>query len=279
MGCLPDQLGDLADRPLRQPAGRLKRQRLGTETELKNDLAGVGRQRRQEGLVDVRRVAIALGRTGAVAPGQCAGHFVIRHLAVVDVGREMSRRRQDPTVGDAAHVMGDRCVNVVKGLDLPLGRGPRASSDRSGAFWSLAPAAFQLVKCRVELAPLGAGEKPPLQGVLQPVVVLAVPAPGQLGAGAADPRTVEDRVRPAPVIGPLANQGVESPPVPAVDRIGPAVKLAEDDPNAPDELVFWMLREIRQSLLDPGVRLVFDRARRETGSTAHPLDIPRHTGR
>ena len=61
-GMPADQLGDLADRALRQPAGRLERQRLGAEAELKHDLAGMGLQGRQERLVDVRRVAVALGR-------------------------------------------------------------------------------------------------------------------------------------------------------------------------------------------------------------------------
>ena len=33
-----NHFGDLADRPLRQPASRFKRQRLGPKTELKHDL-------------------------------------------------------------------------------------------------------------------------------------------------------------------------------------------------------------------------------------------------
>ena len=39
-------VGDLADRPLRQPAGRLERQRLGAEAELEDDLLAVGFQGR-----------------------------------------------------------------------------------------------------------------------------------------------------------------------------------------------------------------------------------------
>ena len=48
LGVPPDHLGDLADGALREPAGRLERQRLGAEAELKDELAGVCLERRQE---------------------------------------------------------------------------------------------------------------------------------------------------------------------------------------------------------------------------------------
>ena len=52
-GMSADHLGDLADRPLGQPAARLERQGFGAKTELEDDLFAVGLQCRQERLVDV----------------------------------------------------------------------------------------------------------------------------------------------------------------------------------------------------------------------------------
>ena len=87
-----------------------------------------------------------------------------------------------------SHIVGDRGVDVVERPDLSLGGRPGAAADRRGTLGRLAPAALELVERRVELAPLASREEAPLEGVLEPVVVLAVAAAGQLGAGALDAR-------------------------------------------------------------------------------------------
>ena len=76
--------------------------------------SAVGFQGGQERLVDVRRINVALGWPGLLAPAQAHGHLVVGDRPVVDVRREMRRRRQDLLVRDALHVMVDGRVDVVE---------------------------------------------------------------------------------------------------------------------------------------------------------------------
>src|SRR4051812_39437201 len=102
--------------------------------------------------------------------------------------------------------MVDGRVDVVERADDALRLGPGRRADGGGAhgLGRLAPAPLQLVKRGVEFAPLAAGEEPPLQGVLQTLVVLPPAPPGDLGPGPVHPGAVEDGVRPPAVLGPLA---------------------------------------------------------------------------
>jgi hypothetical protein len=100
LGVPADQLGDLADRSLRQPAGCLKWQGLGAKAELKYDFTGVGRQCRQERFVDIRCIAIPLGRPRLRTTSQRPGHLVVRDRSIVDVGRQMGCHRKNPAIRD-----------------------------------------------------------------------------------------------------------------------------------------------------------------------------------
>ena len=111
-------------------------------------------------------------------------------------------------------------------------------ADRRGALGRLAPAPFQLVECRVVLAPLASCEEAPFEGdtgagrhPLRRRDELARCRFARSGA-------VEDRVRPVPIVGPLPDQSVEPPPVAFLDRFGPAIEVSRMILTTQDELVF-----------------------------------------
>ena len=149
----------------------------------------------------------------SIAARQGRLHLGIGHGAEVDVGRDVRGRREDPAVGDLRRRSGRSRRGRRRACGSSRSVGGRPPTDGRGALGRPAPAALQLVQGRVELAPLAAGEEAPFQGVLEPVVVLARLATGDLGAGAADVQAVEDARAPGAVVGPLADQAVEPPPV------------------------------------------------------------------
>src|SRR5262249_45157328 len=80
-----DDLRELADSPLRQPAAGLERQGLRPEAELEHELVPVFLQGRQERFVDVGSVDISLGWPRAAAAGESGFHLRIADNSVVDV--------------------------------------------------------------------------------------------------------------------------------------------------------------------------------------------------
>ncbi len=138
-------------------------------------------------------------------------------------------------------------------IDALAGRA--LSADRRGRLGLPPPAVLQLVQGGVELAPLAAGEEGPFQRVLQPGVVLARAAAGVLGAGAADVQPIEDRMMPGAVVGPLADDLVQPPPVVGRDRLVPIVQVAQNDPHHPGAARVADPRQVGQGLLDPRVGL------------------------
>src|SRR3712207_6779054 len=105
-------------------------------------------------------------------------------------------RGKDSAIRNSLDVVPHRRVYVVEAANRVLGLWSPARADRGGAFHRSAPAAFELVKGRVELSPLAAGKEAPFQRVLQTVIVLAVFAAGDLRPGAADLHAVEDGMVP-----------------------------------------------------------------------------------
>ena len=82
-----DDLSQLSQGLLRNPARRLKRKRLGPQAELEKDLLPVLFEGGQEGLADIGGVDVALGRAGFGPAPQRVGHFLVAGQPVIDVGR------------------------------------------------------------------------------------------------------------------------------------------------------------------------------------------------
>src|SRR6185436_6669002 len=113
-------------------------------------------------------------------------------------GRRTSPGASGPTgagrVGDRLDIMLHRSVDVGKRADGAIGFWPAARADGRGTFRATAPAAFQFVQGGIELAPLAAREKAPLQRILKTRVILAGAPPGNLRSCAPNCRTIEDRM-------------------------------------------------------------------------------------
>src|SRR6266849_5293117 len=114
-------------------------------------------------------------------------------------------------------------MDIGQGTDAASGDRSRAGADGGGTFGRAAPAAFEFMKRGVELAPLAAREKAPLQRVLQAVVVFTFATAGQFGSSALNLQPVKNRMMPDAIVGPFANQAVELPPVVLCDLFSPAV--------------------------------------------------------
>src|SRR5262249_39285150 len=94
--------------------------------------------------------------------------------------------RNDLLVRDAIHVVLDRGVNVIEGLDSAgVSRAGRSANGERG-FGRTSPGPFQIVNRGIILAPLSSHEHTPLERVLEDIVGLALPAPAKLGAGSLD---------------------------------------------------------------------------------------------
>src|SRR5262249_22516809 len=155
-------------------------------------------------------------------------HFPVADRAEVDIGRNVRRRRKDLPVGNAVHIVSNCGMDVVKPADDALGGRSAAGADGTGALGLTSPAALQLIKCGVKLAPLAAREEAPLQGVLQAIIVLSCPAASDLGAGALDMEPVENRMMRGPVVGALADHAIQSAPVTGIDGLAPTIQVGED---------------------------------------------------
>src|SRR5216683_2331634 len=107
----------------------------------------------------------------------------------------------------------DGRMNVVQGADDVLGGRSAARTDGRRTFGLAAPAPLQFIQSRVEFTPLAAREKAPLQSVLQPFIVLAVFAAGDLRPRAANVEAVENAMMHGAVVGPPADQAVEPSPI------------------------------------------------------------------
>ena len=269
-GCRADHLGHLPDRPLREPAAGLKRQRLGGDAELEDDVIAVLLQRRQEQLLHIRRINIPFRRAGLRPPRQGGGHFGVAHRQIVDVGRDSGGGGNDQVVRKVIDVVFHGGVNVVERVDRSVGRRTLPAADGRGELGVSAPRPLQFVQSGVELAPLRAGEEAPFGRVLQPGIVFAATAPGALGARAADVQPVENRVPAAAVVGPLADHRVEPPPVVGGDRLAPIVEVFEDQPQPPRATRVADYGKIRKRAGDalPGFLL-----RRPTGELRQPRPV------
>src|ERR1051326_2330261 len=93
---------------------------------------------------------------------------------------------------------------------------------------------FQFVKGCIIFTPLGACEKGPLNGVLETVVILALTAPRDLGAGSSDLEPVKKGIVPGPVIGSFANDCIQFAPGSFCDRFLPPVEVSQDQAHAPE---------------------------------------------
>src|SRR5690349_9700387 len=114
---------------------------------------------------------------------------------------------------------------------------------------------FQFVQSRIKFTPLGACEKGPFNGVLETVVILALAAPRDLGARPPDLDPVKNGMVPGPIIGSLANGRIQFAPGTCCDRFLPAVKVSQDQAQAPETTGVGNGCDKRQRLLNPGVCL------------------------
>src|SRR5688572_33138030 len=112
-------------------------------------------------------------------------------------------------VGDGADIVLDRGVDIGKRAYHAVRLRPAAGADGRRTFGRSAPASFQFVERCIELTPLAAREKSPLQGILKPFVILTVLAAGDLCAGAANVQAVQDRMVPRTIIGALSDHRVQ----------------------------------------------------------------------
>src|SRR5439155_24900353 len=166
------------------------------KTELENDPVPMTFQRREERLVDVGRINVALRGPGLGASGECSGHLRITDREIINVGRDMRGRGNYLVVGNAVDVMRNGGMNVFEGSDDSFGCRTRAAGDGRRAGGSFSPAPFQFVKRGVELAPLAAREETPFERVLQPLIVLTGTASGDFGAGAQNFEPIQNPVMP-----------------------------------------------------------------------------------
>ena len=111
-----DHLRHLGDGPLRQAAGGLVGQRLRAEAELEDDPVGeLLLQRRQEHLVDVGRVYVALGRPGLASLTQSAFAISASLTGLKSMSVEMCVAIEIIDVDrNVAHIPLDGLVNVVQ---------------------------------------------------------------------------------------------------------------------------------------------------------------------
>src|SRR5882724_1149067 len=145
----------------------------------------------------------------------------------------MCGRGEYLAVGNALDVMIDCCVHVGQGADAATGDRSRAGADRRRTFRGAAPATFQFVERRVQLAPLASRKKAPFQRVFQPVVLFSFATAGQFRSRPLNVQAVQDRVMPSAIIGAFANQAIELAPVVLRDVFSPSIEVAQNNAYAP----------------------------------------------
>src|SRR6266487_327994 len=141
----------------------------------------------------------------------------------------MGGRREDLIKRNGIDVMRNGRMDVRQGANSAVCGRTATSADRRGTFRAPSPAAFQLVQSGVEFTPLTTGEEPPFQSVLEPLIVFAFAAAGDLSAGAANIKPVQQRVMPRAVVGAFANQRIQFAPRVGGDRFLPVVEVAQND--------------------------------------------------
>src|SRR5262249_42556418 len=146
-------------------------------------------------------------------PCEGAFHVRIADATEVDICGDVRGGGENLAVGDAFDVVLYGCTNILERVNDAFRRRTLAAADGRGALGSFTPAAFQLVEGRVELAPLTAGEKAPLESVLQPIVIDPFLAPCYLGARANDFESIQDGVMPRAVIGAFGDDSIEFLPI------------------------------------------------------------------
>ena len=247
------------------------------EAELKHDLIRAGLQGGQERFIDIRGVTVALGGAGLIPSRPAGRHFVVRDRTIVDVGRQMGRRRHNLPIRDARHIVGDRLLDVVERLGS-AGRSPAVPHRRSARG---CPASFPSIararRRRVILAPLTRVKKPHSRAYWSRSSSAPVPG-GQLGTRPAESGGQARRTAR------LGRQPVRESRRPAssscVRRSVPSShRVREDDPDAPEGAGVGDIPQIRQRLLIPGVSLGLVRPAWETESTAPRMDMQARTGR
>src|ERR1035441_3140999 len=118
-------------------------------------------------------------------------------------------------------------MHIRQRTNGPLCGRAAAGADGRGALRRAPPAALQLIQGGVELPPLAAGEKAPLQRVLQAFIVLAVAAPGDFRASAADAEPVQDGMVPGTIVGTFPHQCVQLGPGTRRYGLGPTIEVAQ----------------------------------------------------
>src|SRR5271166_5146385 len=104
----------------------------------------------------------------------------------------MGRCGQDLLVRNGVYIVDNRRFYVRQRTDRTFRGRADACSDGSGAVRLSSPTLLQFIERRVEFPPLAPREEPPLQCVLQAVIILALSAPGDFGAGPADVESIEN---------------------------------------------------------------------------------------
>src|SRR5437867_9171133 len=221
----------LRDGSLGKAAAGLEWERFSAKAELENNPLPVPLQRVQEGFIDIGSVNVPFARTGGGSPGQGRFHLGIRDRTKINVRRNVRGGGED--LRNALDVMVHRRMHIGEGLDRAFCRRAFAPANGRWTFRSFSPTSFQFVKSGVELAPLAAGEKAPLEGVLEALIVQAACAPGNFGPRANDIQFIQDGIVPCAILRALADQGIKSLPVAGGDGLGPLVKVAKDQADAP----------------------------------------------
>src|SRR5262245_40073112 len=98
----------------------------------------------------------------------------------------MRRGGENLSIRNGVDVMAHRRMDVFQRADGSVGRGTSSRADGRRTFGLPAPAAFEFVESRVELAPLAPGKEPPFECILQARVIGASSAAGEFRAGAPD---------------------------------------------------------------------------------------------